>query len=187
MSALSTTGWLEGVYTITVQFVGTTNCAGSSNQATLMVASPGNSATGGGWYTLSGSGRINFGFNVRKVDKACTVNCSYKGNLLLINNGKWRLKGNLTLYSKLATGQGAASGTGNLYWWDPSLNGGLGDWALAQQNVAFTISFYDSGKSGKSSTDKFGINIVYSPAAPQPGTLPNSTPQLLKGGDIKVN
>ena len=106
MSALSTTGWLEGVYTITVQFVGTTNCAGSSNQATLMVASPGNSATGGGWYTLSGSGRINLGFNVRKVDKACTVNCSYKGNLLLINNGKWRMKGNLTLYSKLATGQG---------------------------------------------------------------------------------
>jgi hypothetical protein len=30
------------------------------------------------------------------------------------------------------------------------------------------------------------IRIGYTPAAPQPSTLPNSTLQLLKGGDIKV-
>lgn len=79
------------------------------------------------------------------------------------------------------------SGTGNLYWWDARLNGGLGDWALAQSAVSYTINFYDSGTSGKSSSDTFGIRIVYTPVAPQPSALPNSTPQLLKGGDIKVS
>jgi hypothetical protein len=67
------------------------------------------------------------------------------------------------------------------------LNGGLGDWALAQKDVSYTINFYDSGASGKSLTDTFGIRVVYIPVAPQPSTLPNSTPQLLKGGDIKVS
>jgi hypothetical protein len=106
---------------------------------------------------------------------------------VLINNGKWRLKGSLTTYSKTATGQGAASGTGDLYWWDTTLNNGLGGWSLAQSGVSYTINFYDSGKSGKSSTDTFGIRIVYTPVSPQPSTLPNSTPQVLKGGDIKVS
>jgi hypothetical protein len=101
--------------------------------------------------------------------------------------GQRRLKGNLTSYSKTSTGQGAASGTGDLYWWNASLNGGLGDWALAQSGVSYTINFYDSDKSGKSPSDTFGIRIVYTPVAPQPNALPNSTPQLLKGGDIKVS
>lgn len=68
---------------------------------------------------------------------------------------------------------------------------------LALTNITFSdnvanyggglINFCDSGKSGKSSTDTFGIRIVYTPVAPQPGALPNSTPQLLKGGDIKLS
>jgi CSLREA domain-containing protein len=183
---VSTSGWQEGIYVITATFAGTPGCDPSSDSATLTVASPGNSATGGGWYTLSGSGRINFGFNVRKVDNKCKSNCEYKGNLLLMNNGKWKLRGSLDTYSKLSTGQGAASGVGDLYWWDSSLNGGLGDWALAQSGVAYTINFYDSGKKGKASTDAFGINIQYVPVLPQPSSLPNSSPTQLKGGDIKV-
>ena len=151
------------------------------------MASPGAAASGGGWYTLSGSGRVNFGFTVRKADSNCSSNCAYKGQLLLINTGKWRLKGNLTAYSKTSTGQSAASGTGDLYWWNASLKGGLGDWAPAKSGVSYTINFYDSGKSGKSSGDTFGIRIVYTPVAPQPSTLPNSTPQPLKGGDIKLS
>jgi len=186
LSSVNTTGWIENVYNIFASFAGTTSCAPSSDQATLTVASLGDSANGGGWYTLSGSGRVNFGFTVSKVDNNCTVNCTYKGQLLLINNGKWRLRGSLSSYVKLSTGQGAASGTGNLYWWDPTLNGGLGDWSLAQSGVSFTINFYDSGKTGKSSTDAFGINIQYTPVPPQPATLPNSSPTVLKGGDIKV-
>ena len=61
------------------------------------------------------------------------------------------------------------------------------DWALAQSGVSYTINFYDNGKSGKSSSDTFGIRIVYTPVTPQPSALPNATPQLLKGGDIKIS
>jgi hypothetical protein len=185
--AVASGAWLEGVYDLTASFAGTASCDQSSDEATLTVASPGTAANGGGWYTLSGSGRVNFGFTVRKVDDKCTSNCAYKGQLLLVNNGKWRLKGDLTAYSKTATGQGAASGTGDLYWWDATLNGGLGDWALAQSGVSYTISFYDSGKNGKASTDAFGIKTVYAPVSPQPASLPNSAPQVLKGGDIRVS
>ncbi len=186
MAPIGTTGWLEGVYTINATFAGTAACDTSSDSATLTVAGPGDSANGGGWYTLSGSGRINFGFTVSKVDNKCTSNCAYKGQLLLINNGKWRLKGNLTAYSKTSNGQGAAGGTGDLFWWDASLNAGAGDWALAQSGVSYTANFYDSGKNGKASTDSFGIRIVYTPVGAQPNKLPNSTPQLLKGGNITV-
>ncbi len=186
MAPIGTTGWLEGVYTINATFAGTAACDTSTDSATLTVAGPGDSANGGGWYTLSGSGRINFGFTVSKVDNKCTSNCAYKGQLLLINNGKWRLKGNLTAYSKTSNGQGAASGTGDLFWWDASLNGGAGDWALAQSGVSYTANFYDSGKNGKASTDSFGIRIVYTPVGAQPNKLPNSTPQQLKGGNITV-
>ena len=47
---------------------------------------------GGGWYTASGIGRVNFGLTVRKVPNTTNV---YKGQILLINNGKWRLEGTL--------------------------------------------------------------------------------------------
>lgn len=186
MSAVSTAGWLEGIYDLHAIFAGIPACNPSSNEASLTVASPGDSANGGGWYTLSGSGRVNFGFTIRKTNNTCTANCTYKGQLLLINNGKWRLKGTLNTFVQLATGQGASSGVGDLYWWNTSLRGGLGDWALAQSDVGFTINFYDSGISGKSSTDAFGINIQYKPLPPQPATLPNSTPIQLKGGNITV-
>jgi hypothetical protein len=44
-----------------------------------------------------------------------------------------------------------------------------------------------SGKSSQSSSDTFGIRLAYTPMVLQSGTLLNSTPQLLKGGDIKVS
>ncbi len=186
-TAVNTSGWLEGIYTVTSTFAGTTNCNPSSYDATLAVASAGDSASGGGWYTLSGSGRINFGFTVSKTVNTCTSNCAYQGQLLLINTGKWRLKGTLNTYVKTSTGTGAAGGTGDLYWWNTSLNGGLGDWALAAPGVSFSTNFFDSGKTGKQSTDSFTINIQYTPVPPRPGNLPNSNQlQLLKGGDIRV-
>jgi large repetitive protein len=182
---VSTSGLTEGIYDIFAAFSGTATCGASSDQTTLIVANPGDSANGSGWYTLSGSGQINFGFTVRKKNAACRTNCSYTGQLLLINNSRWRLKGALSDYVKFSNGQNVAEGIGDLYWWNSTLNGGRGDWRLAQSGVSFTIDFYDSDK--KSSTDKFGINIQYVPVSPQPNTLPNSTPQLLKGGNIKVN
>lgn len=180
--SVSTAGWLEGVYTLTASFAGNSFCLASHDEATFTVASPGSAATGGGWYTVPAAGRVNFGFTVRRVPNTET----YRGQIVVINNGKWRLKGQLDTYAKTG-GSGASSGVGDLFWWNPDLNGGLGDWALAQAGVSFTASFTDSGKAGKNSTDAFGIRIVYLPVPPQPGTLPNSAPTVLKGGDIKVN
>ena len=52
---------------------------------------------------------------------------------------------------------------------------------MPPKGVSYTINFYDSGKSGKSLSDTCGIRIVYTPVAPQPSALPNSTLQPLKG------
>jgi len=112
------------------------------------------------------------------------VNCTYKGQLLLENDGKWMLKGSLNSYSKLGSGKAVSSGVGTLYWWKASLNNGHGGWVLAAQSVNFTINYFDSNKPLKSSTDSFGITIQYTPVSPQPGVLPNSGLTTLKSGDI---
>jgi len=58
--------------------------------------------------------------------------------------------------------------------------------ASARSGVAFTITFTDVGSGGKNASDTMGVNIQYTPATPQPSTLPNSAPQPVKGGDVKV-
>jgi hypothetical protein len=181
---ITTSGWREGVYTITASFAGTTSCGLSSYSTTLTVASPGDAANGGGWYSVSGSGRVNFGLTVHKVAHTTST---YTGQLLLINNGKWKLKGTLTTYGTTGTGQGIASGAGALYWWNQALKSGLGDWQLAQSPVSFTITFTASATDKNAYPGAFGIQIHYTPVAPQPTSLPNSTPQTLKGGNIKVS
>lgn len=189
-AGIATAGWLEGQYTITASFAATASCDASSYEASLAVASPGAAASGGGWYSLSGTGRSNFGFNVRKVSN--TTN-SYKGQLLLINNGKWRIKGTLTGYGLTgtsgltATKAGSATGTGSLYWWNPALNAGLGGWQLAQSPLSFTINFSASAAGKKASPGSFGIQFGYRPVSPQPSALPTSVAQLLKGGTVNVS
>ena len=183
-ATINTTGWRPGAYTVTARFAGSGSCVESFDEASLSVASPGDAASGGGSYSLSGSGRCNFGFTVRKV--ANTTN-TYTGQLLLINNGKWRIKGTLTKYGLTATKAGSASGTGALYWWNQTLNSGLGGWQPAQTPVSFTINFSASSAGKKASPGSFGIQIGYRPVAPQPSALPNSVPQLLKGGTVNVS
>ena len=187
LGAVNTTGWQKGSYALTAAFAGTSNCDSASNQATVSVGSPGALAMGSGTYTLGGSGSVSFRFTVYRASFICLTNCSFKGQLDLTNAGKWRLTGNLTSYIKSSAHDGAASGNGDLYWWDGSLNSGAGGWLLAQKGVSYTITLYDGGLFGWTSTDKFGINIAYTPVSPpQPGTLPNSTPQTLTRGDISA-
>jgi hypothetical protein len=54
----------------------------------------------------------------------------------------------------------------------------------------FLSSRPDSGwlqcKGGKNSYDKFGIIINHAVTSPEPGTLPNSSPIQLKGGNITL-
>jgi len=187
---VGTTGWTEGVYAVTATFAGTANCAASSDQGTLTVASPGDAANGGGWYTLSGAGRVGLGLTVRQVPHSSPV--AYTGHLLLMNNDKWKLRATVTSYGLLNHGtQGTVAGTGDLYSWDPTLNGGLGDWVLAKSGVSYTASFTattdsGNGKHATGSPGSFGIQIRYNPATNQP-PLPNSSPIDLKGGHISLS
>jgi hypothetical protein len=183
-TGIATTGWQEGVYTVIATYSGPAGCLASSDSATLTVGSAGDAATGGGWTNVPGLGRLNFGFTVHSVPN--TSPTQYKGEFVMVNNGKWRLKGTLTSYVKTASNQGSASGTGTLYSWNQALNNGLGDWQVYQTNVAYTISFTDNGSSLKTNPDLFGehINATASTGLP---TIPNFAPVALKGGDVQVH
>ena len=188
--SLTSVSYETGMYDIRAAFAGDANVKGSSDETSLLVADPGAAATGGGWYTLQGAGRVNFGFTVKLVEGTTD---EYKGEVLLINKGSWRLKGTLDTYMSTGT-SGAASGVGKLYLWNPDVDGlGNSGWELSVEEVPFTISFTDTydgtgtGNAKKTVTlDTFGIHINYPVVSPEPGTLPNSAPQTLKGGNISI-
>jgi hypothetical protein len=153
------------------------------------VAPSGYAASGHGWYRLPGSGRSSFHFRVRKV-AGTTNRCT--GKLLLVNRGRWRVKGRLRKYlpsgaiGSTETEAGSASGTGALYWWNRELEAGSGGWQFAR-SVSFTISF-DAGAGGKRGrAGRFGVQIGYHPVAPQPPRLPNSPLRSLRGGAIRIS
>jgi hypothetical protein len=186
--ATTTATWNDGVYTVRVDYSSTPNpnCAASWDDASLTAAAPGDSATGGGWYTQNG--RLNFGFTVRKVPNVLPL--QYKGQVLIHNNGKWRFKGSLTSYvlgtSGATAGLGTAGGTGDLFKWNSLLNGGTGGWELVAPGIGISISFRDNSQGGGKKTpspDSFGVTINYS----FPGGSPNSALTDLKGGDITIH
>lgn len=176
--------WREGVYTITATVAPKRGCAGANDSTTLTVAAPGTAASGAGWYTLPGNGRVSFGLTARPM--AGTADRS-TGSVRVVNNEKWRLRGTVETYSRTADGLAAASGVGELSWWNPLLNDGLGGWALAAASVPYTINFTATGSNKKTEPGAFGIRIVYGPVAPQPPTLPNSGPQPLRGGSLSAS
>lgn len=88
------------------------------------------------------------------------------------------------MYTRSASGDAAASGTGDLYWWNPSLASGVGDWELTRSGVSFSIRFTASGGGKKAAPGTFGITLQYQPVPPQPPVLPTSPPQELRGGRI---
>lgn len=77
--------------------------------------------------------------------------------------------------------RGLLGGSGNLYWWNTTLNHGLGGWQLAKSGVTFTAT---ANASTKSAAASFGITINYVPVSPQPATLPNSAPLTISKGAI---
>jgi hypothetical protein len=183
---VSTTGWPLGQYDVLVEVAETANCTAADNAEAMdvvTVASPGDAATGGGWYFWKDAGagkRVNFGFTVSKQ-----ADNSYKGSLLLMNQGVWRLKGNLDSYTR-TDAAGQAGGTGTLYQWvladpgDPT----TGSWQNPR-TVSFKIAFTDeaAGRAkGKKSTvvDKFALTNLSVRGA----TLPVSGLKDLKGGNI---
>ena len=178
--SVSTSGWKQGAYILTVTDGDGVNCVISSDSATLTVATPGAAAWGTGSYTLAGSGRVSFSFVVAAVSKASPIR--YSGMLALVNSDRWRVDGVLSAYS-IAGSTGTASGTASLYWWNPALNRKRGGWVLASSRVSYTVSFTESTSKSRGS---FGIQIGYAPVLPQPSPLPNAAPTILQGGVIEM-
>lgn len=183
--------WAEGAYTVTASYAGDGNCIGSTDTTTVTVAAPGDAASGGGWLTSSGSGRLNFAFTVRQVPHSKPV--AYRGHLTLVNNGKWKLAGTIGSYGLVDAGStGVVAGSGDLYWWNPALDGGLGDWVLAKSGASFTARFTATSRSGRGkqatgSPGSFGITIGgYTPRVGQPA-LPDIGLVDLKGGRISLS
>jgi hypothetical protein len=169
---VSTTAWRPGVYTVTATFAGGTSCAPSSSSATFTVASPGDAAHGGGWYSLAGSGRVNAGFTVRKVQGTTST---YTGQLRLLNPDRWKLEGTFTTYGTIGTDRGTARGSGELSWWNPALKSGRGDWQLARSGVAFAADFTASSNGRRLLRARSASRSSTRPPLDKP-TLPNSSP-----------
>lgn len=113
---LDTTGFVPGIYEIVAEYPGSETCESSEDRSLFVIASPGDSTTGGGIYQIdsgiSGSPRVHFGFTVQrssKTDKRTgSTEVIQRGNLLWMNNNQWRLKA--SLYSRTVTTGGGTTG-----------------------------------------------------------------------------
>ena len=157
-----------------------------SDSVILTVYATGSNAYGGGFYTIPGAGKANFGFVVQKVAK--TTN-TFKGQVLWNFKENWRFKGTLDNFGKGLDGTtpiGTASGTGILQEWDESALEGLGDWVTAESGVNVILKFTATTASSKKSpgnAGSFAINFSYiDPSLPLPNNL-----LPLKGGNIKYS
>ncbi|HXZ65458.1 MAG TPA: MBG domain-containing protein, partial [Streptosporangiaceae bacterium] len=177
-TSVSTTGWQAGAYTLAAAYAGTSNCAMSTATSPLAVTTAGLAAVGAGTYPVTGAGTVKFGFVVALIPHTT----KYSGSISLVSSGWW-LNGSLASYVNTSSTQGQATGTGSLYWWNQTLNHGLGGWQLAKTGVAFTITF---AATTKTTPGAFGIQISYTPASPQPTPLPTSAVTTLKTGAIII-
>jgi len=196
-SSWNTSGWLAGVYTLTASYPGASNCGSSQDSVTITIdpsnLTAGNAAVGGGWVSYSGNGgtsagKANFGFEVQLMPKTKTTAAYYKGQVVFVQKGKWKFKGNLNNYGLLSgtptTGQ--ATGSGTLYVWDRSLNAGAGGWALASTGIGVKIQFQASVAGSKRSSAVPGsFGITFSGLGGSP-SLPSTSLVALSGGNVNL-
>jgi large repetitive protein len=178
-AVVATTGWRHGVYSITATAQANGDCGSSATTATLTVGVAGKAAAGSGWYSLPGAGKATFSLFATAVPHSSGA--AARGTLTW-STSQWKLTGAVSRYV-LAGNAGSVTGTGLLYWWNPALNRGRGNWQLAKSGVGFTASFTAAVHGRNASRGTFGINVAYSPGASQP-SLPNSAPQALGGGIV---
>ena len=184
-----------GIYVVYVEFDGTDECAASNNNsdAIVSVVSGNDASNGGGWYQITGvtgaSKRVSFGYTTRWDSSAA----GYRGQIVVHNRSAWRLKGEITAFAKSGTTYpltGTLGGSARLYCWD----GTNEDWILADSQVTFTASIYDTGpppKKGTVKPDKFTVKTItgYTAGAGCPSSispLVQSTLQELKGGNVNI-
>ncbi len=177
-----TSGWLPGVYTVTGVSQPDGGCAGATVSATVTIGTAGAGAAGSGTYSVPGTGKVTFTLAAGPVPHSSSH--AYVG-VADIGSSQWNLVGTISQYATTA-GAGSVTGKGLLYWWNTSLNKGKGGWQLVKSGVVFTASFSSTVKGKNGSPGSFGVNIVYSPVAPQ-GALPDSAPLALTSGTVKAS
>lgn len=178
----STSTWQNGAYSVTASTASNANCdAASDDSGTFVLALPGNAAYGGGFTTYAGYGRSNVAFQVQQQPK--TTPTVWKGQIVWNLKNYWRFKGTLSSFGKTTisgVSSGMASGRGDIYWWDPTLNSGFGGWALAAASITVTITFQPTTSTTKSSSPgSFAISFA-SFAAPA-GSTPSALGNLVAG------
>jgi large repetitive protein len=180
--SVSTAGWENGVYTLTATYAGATagavTCPPATTSASLAVTVSGQVAYGAGVYTVPGAGPTSFAFVVALKPHTTST---YVGQIAVVVPGKWLYQASITSYGLTSSTKGLLGGSGSLYWWNTTLNHGLGGWQLAKSGVTFTATATASTKSAAAS---FGLAINYAPVPPQPATLPNSGSLTISKGAI---
>ncbi len=184
-----------GIYLVKVEFLGTNECAASSDtDGIVTIVTPDDAATGGGWYQIvnptpitGASKNVNFGLTTRWSDR----DQAYRGQILIHDKQAWRLKGEITSYAKTSSNPltGTASGIGKLFQWQevaPSIY----DYVLVDDSVNFKVTFTDSGSSKKGSStkpDTFTVNWItdFSGGAVSP-LVTGPSFQPLKGGNLTI-
>jgi hypothetical protein len=182
-TAVSTSGWENGVYVMTVSYggatIGATICAPTTTTASLAVTSPGQLAFGAGSYVVPGAGTASFGFAVALARHSTST---YVGQLNVVTAGKWLFQANVTSYGKTGSAHGLLAGTGSLYSWNSKLDRGRGGWQLVKTGVTCNAT---ANAGTRSTAASFGIEIAYTPTSGQPA-LPDTSPIALSHGGIFI-
>ena len=166
-SPVATTGWQDGAYLLTMSKAATATCAAVSiTSATITFAATTNRAYGGGQYTVTGTPRVSASFQVGASTTTVT------GQFKFVQTNTWQFIGTLTTYSRTGT-TGTATGTGNLSYWNTTLNGGAGGWTSVGAAIPVRIVFVAGTTTGTLST-----TFTYTPTTGQP-VLPSTAAQTL--------
>lgn len=178
-ATIATIGWQPGVYTLTASTQANGACGASAATASLTVGTAGKAAAGLGAYTLPGAGKATFSLLVGAVPHSTTAAAI---GVLTWSTSQWQFAATVSRYV-ISGNAGSVTGTGLLYWWNPALNKGRGDWQPAKSGVAYTVSFTGTVLGKNASRGTFGITIDYTPTATQP-LLSEVLPQALTSGAV---
>ena len=137
---------------------------------------------------------MNFGFTTQWDRKAQ----AYRGQLLVQNNDRWRLRGQINAYAQTSASTGQATGAASVLWWNQALNDTLGGWEPLQLDLPFVINFSDTGntltkKRNGAKPDTFALTLLgldaIDPAILQQVGQPPvcAAAQELKGGNVTIH
>jgi hypothetical protein len=95
------------------------------------------------------------------------------GQFKFVQTNTWQFIGTLATYSRTGT-TGTATGTGNLSYWNTTLNGGAGGWTSVGTAIPVRIVFV----SGNANAGTLATTFTYTPVTGQPA-LPSTAAQTM--------